>query len=97
MNGTLNVDTSALNNVGSNFTSIAQDVRDTYTKMQNTIRQLTGNDAWNTAASRAFLEKFESIRPEFERDLKSLEDLGPAVAAVANSYVDAEQENIGLM
>lgn len=97
MNGTLNVDTSALNSVGSNFTSVAEEVRATYTHMQNTIRQVTSNDAWNSEASRAFLEKFESIRPEFERDLQSLEDLGPAINNAANAYADAEQENISMM
>lgn len=97
MNGTLNVDTGALSNVGSNYTSIAQEVRETYTKMQNTIRQLTSNESWNTAAAKAFLEKFEQIRPEFEKDLQSLEDLGPAINSVANAYADAEQENMGRM
>lgn len=97
MNGTLNVDTSALSGVGGNFISVAEEVRATYTHMQNTIRQVTSNDSWNSEASRTFLEKFEAIRPEFERDLQSLEDLGPAINNAARMYEAVEQENIGMM
>ena len=82
MNGTLNVDTGSLNGVGNSISDVAAQVRDIYTKLQNTINAVTANDSWKGAASSAFLEKFEAIRPEFERDLASLEDLGPTIREV---------------
>ena len=97
MNGNLNVDTSALGNVGNNFTAVAEEVRDTYTHMKNTIEQVTANDSWRGAASEAFLQKYESIRPQFEQHLQQLEELGPAINATANTYADAEAENISMM
>ena len=69
MSGTLNVDTGSLNGVGNSISDVAAQVRDIYTKLQNTINAVTANDSWKGAASSAFLEKFEAIRPEFERDL----------------------------
>ena len=97
MSGTLNVDTSSLNGVGNSISDVAAQVRDIYTKLQNTINAVTANDSWKGAASSAFLEKFEAIRPEFERDLASLEDLGPTIREVASGYEAAEDDNVAMM
>lgn len=97
MNGNLNVDTGALGNVGNNFAAVAEDVRETYTHMKNTVEQVTANDSWRGAASDAFLQKFENIRPQFEQHLQQLEELGPAINVTANTYADAEAENISMM
>ncbi|MBQ4030648.1 MAG: WXG100 family type VII secretion target [Bacilli bacterium] len=97
MNGTLNVDTGSLNGVGNSISDVAAQVRDIYTKLQNTINAVTANDSWKGAASSAFLEKFEAIRPEFERDLASLEDLGPTIREVASGYEAAEDDNVAMM
>ena len=97
MSGTLNVDTSSLNGVGNSISDVAAQVRDIYTKLQNTINAVTANDSWKGAASSAFLEKFEAIRPEFERDLASLEDLGPTIKEVASGYEAAEDDNVAMM
>ena len=97
MNGTLNVDTGSLNGVGNSISDVAAQVRDIYTKLQNTINAVTANDSWKGAASSAFLEKFEAIRPEFERDLASLEDLGPTIKEVASGYEAAEDDNVAMM
>ena len=97
MNGNLNVDTSALGSVGNNFTAVANEVRETYNHMKNTIEQVTSQDSWSSDASRAFLEKYESIRPQFEQHLQQLEELGPTINATANTYADAEAENISMM
>ena len=97
MNGTLNVDTGSLNGVGNSISDVAAQVRDIYTKLQNTINAVTANDSWKGAASSAFLEKFEAIRPEFERDLASLEELGPTIREVASGYEAAEDDNVAMM
>ena len=97
MNGTLNVDTSNLSGVGNRITDVATAVREIYTNLHNTVDAVTANDSWKGAASSAFLEKFEAIRPEFEKDLASLEDLGPTIKSVANGYEEAEADNIGQM
>lgn len=97
MSGTLNVDTSSLNGVGNSISDVAAQVRDIYTKLQNTINAVTANDSWKGAASSAFLEKFEAIRPEFERDLASLEELGPTIREVASGYEAAEDDNVAMM
>ena len=95
--GDLNVDTGALGTVGSNFSDVASEVRETYTHMKNTIDAVTENNSWRGAASDKFLEKFNNIRPTFEQHLEQLEDLGPTINATANTYADAEAENISLM
>jgi WXG100 family type VII secretion target len=97
MNGTLNVDTSNLSGVGNKITNVAAAVREIYTSLHNTIDAVTANESWRGAASTAFLDKFEAIRPEFEKDLASLEDLGPTIVKVANGYEAAESDNVGLM
>ena len=95
--GSLNVDTSALNNVASNFSEVAAQVREIFTKMQGTIEQVTSNDSWQGDASRAFLDKFENIRPRFEQHLQQLEDLGPATQATSNGYATAEEDNVSMI
>ena len=97
MNGTLNVDTGSLTGVGSSITDVASQVRSIYTNLQNTINAVTANYSWKGAASSAFLEKFEQIRPEFERDLASLEELGPTIKEVASGYEAAEDDNVAMM
>ena len=97
MNGNLNVDTSALGNVGNNFTAVSEEVRETYTHMKNTIEQVTANDSWHGDASEKFFQKFDNIRPQFEQHLQQLEDLGPAINGTANTYADAEAENVSMM
>ena len=94
MNGNLNVDTSALNTVGRN---VANDVRSIFSQMQATVDQVTSNDSWSGEASRAFLEKFNNIKPRLETHLQQLEALGPAVNQTATSYSDAEADNVGMM
>ncbi len=94
MNGTLNVDTSNLAGVGGRVGDVAGSVREIYTNLTNTINAVTSNDSWKGAASSAFLEKFEAIKPEFERDLASLEELGPTIKQVASGYEEAEEANI---
>lgn len=95
MSGTLNIDTSNLTAVGTSITEVAASVRATYTNLTNTIQNVTANESWKGAASDAFLQKFEAIKPEFEADLASLEDLGPTIKEVANGYQTAEEENVG--
>ena len=97
MNGNLNVDTSELNTVGRNFTNVANDVRSIFSQMQATVDQVTSNDSWSGEASRAFLEKFNNIKPRLETHLQQLEALGPAVNQTATSYSDAEADNVGMM
>ena len=97
MNGNLNVDTSALNTVGRNFSNVANDVRSIFSQMQATVDQVTGNDSWSGEASNAFLEKFNNIKPRLETHLQQLEALGPAVNQTANSYADVEADNVGMM
>ena len=97
MNGNLNVDTSALNTVGRNCTNVANDVRSIFSQMQATVDQVTSNDSWSGEASRAFLEKFNNIKPRLETHLQQLEALGPAVNQTATSYSDAEADNVGMM
>lgn len=97
MNGNLNVDTLALNTVGRNFTNVANDVRSIFSQMQATVDQVTSNDSWSGEASRAFLEKFNNIKPRLETHLQQLEALGPAVNQTATSYSDAEADNVGMM
>jgi WXG100 family type VII secretion target len=97
MNGTLNVDTSTLSGVGGRISDVAASVRSIYTNLHNTVDAVTANDSWKGAASSAFLEKFEAIRPEFEKDLASLENLGPTIKTVAGGYEAAEDENVGMM
>ena len=97
MNGNLNVDTAALNNVANNFSEVAAQVREIFIKMQGTIEQVTSNESWQGEASRAFLEKFENIRPRFELHLQQLEDLGPATHATSNGYATAEEDNVGMI
>ena len=94
MNGTLNVDTSNLSGVGGRIGDVAASVRSIYTNLTNTVNAVTANDSWRGEASTTFLEKFEGIRPEFERDLASLEELGPTIKSVASGYEQAEAENV---
>ena len=97
MSGTLNVDTSNLSGVGGKISDVASSVREIYTNLHNTIDAVTANESWRDAASTAFLEKFETIRPEFEKDLASLEELGPTIKTVASGYETAEDDNVGMM
>lgn len=94
MSGTLNVDSTELNNVGRQIIDVAGNVRETYKSMQSIIEQVTSQDSWKGAASDAFIEKFENIRPTFEQDLQQLEDLGPALIGAANNYSEAEEQNV---
>lgn len=93
MSGNLNYDSEDLQNVGSNFTTVAQNVRDTYTNMKNTVEQVTANDSWKGLASEKFYQKFENIRPQFEKHLYQLEELGPVINEIANGYANTEEEN----
>lgn len=97
MNGSLNVDSSALNSVGNQFSSIANDVRGIFTQMERAIDQVTANDSWRGEASQAFLDKFLSIKPRLETHLQQLESLGPAVNKTAENYAAAEAENVGMI
>lgn len=97
MSGNLNVDTSALSSVGNSFTGVASDVRTIFGQMQATIDQVTSHDSWSGDASRAFLEKFNSIKPRLETHLQQLEALGPAVNQTSNNYAATESENVGMM
>ena len=96
-NGTLNVDTNALNRVGNQFTNVASDVRTIFTKMCATVDALTANDSWRGEASTAFLDKFLQIKPRLETHLQQLEALGPAVNKTADNYAATEAENVGIM
>lgn len=97
MNGNLNVDTSTLNSVGNNFSTVASDVRGIFTEMIRIIEQVTSHESWTGEASRTFLEKFNGVKPTFEKHLQELEDLGPAVNQTATNYSDTEAENVGMM
>ncbi len=97
MSGNLNVDTATLSNVGSNFTNVATDVRSIFSDMQRTVDQVTSHESWSGDASRAFLEKFNNIKPRLEGHLQELEALGPAVNQTATNYADTEAENVGMM
>ena len=94
MSGSLNISTSELNSVGNNISSVAADVRSIYTNMNSTIDAVTSNDSWSGEASKSFLEKFNSIKPSFEKHLEELEALGPALNTSSNTYSDAEAENV---
>ncbi|MBR2828716.1 MAG: WXG100 family type VII secretion target [Bacilli bacterium] len=94
MTGSLNISTGELNTVGNNISSVASDVRGIYTTMCSTINQVTSNQAWNSEASKSFVEQFDQIRPSFEKHLEELEALGPSLNQTSNSYADAEQENV---
>ena len=97
MDRTLNVDSEALRSVGGKLIEVAGSVREIYTNLGNTVNAVTSNSSWSGAASSAFLEKFEAIKPEFEKDLGSLEQLGPKVIEVANSYEATEADNVAGM
>ncbi len=94
MGGTLNVDTSNLTAVGNSIIEVAAAVRAIYTNMTNTINAVTSNESWKGAASETFLQKFDAIRPEFERDLASLEELGPTINEVSGNYQTTEEDNV---
>ena len=94
MSETLNVDSEELSNTGSNVTDISANVHKTYNEFKDIVEQVTSNESWKGAASAAFLEKFESIRPTFEQDLQQLEDLGPTLISIANEYSEAEERNV---
>lgn len=96
-NGTLNVDTNALNTVGNQFTNVAGEVRTIFTQMNATVDAVTANDSWRGEASTAFLDKFNQIKPRLETHLQQLEALGPAVNKTASNYASAEAENVGIM
>lgn len=94
---TLNIDTSSLASVASSLIEVANAVRQTYTEFYKTVETVTGNDSWKGAASDAFLNKFEAIRPEFERDLEALEKLGPTFNTIAGRYEETEEGNVTSM
>ena len=97
MNGNLNYDSGKLQNVGNNFTTVAQDVRATFTNMIKTVDQVTANESWKGLASEKFLQKFENIRPQFEEHLQKLEELGPVINEIATGYSNVEEENASMM
>jgi len=90
---TLNIETTSLTGIGNSLTEVGSMVRDTYTNLTKTINAVTANDSWKGEASETFLNKFENLRPEFEKDLDSLEKLGPAIKQIAGNYADQEAEN----
>ncbi len=90
----LNVDSYALNSVGTQIQAVSEDVRTIYQSMQDIIEQVTSNDSWKGAASDSFFEKFNNIKPTFEQHLQQLEELGPTLMGVANNYSEAEENNI---
>lgn len=94
MNGSLSINTGELNTVGNNISEVASQVRAIYTSMRNTIDQVTSNDSWRGEASKSFLDRFDSIRPSFEKHLEELEALGPALSKSSTTYSDAEAENV---
>ena len=95
MGGTLNIDTSNLRSVGNSLKEVAENVNTTYGNVKNTVNNVTANESWKGAASDAFLEKFEGLRPVLEEDLRQLTDLGPTLIGVADGYQSTEEENVG--
>ena len=95
MGGTLNVDTSNLTSVGNSLSEVAENVNTTYGNLKNTVNNVTAKESWKGEASDKFLEKFESLRPILEEDLRQLTDLGPTLVSVADGYQSTEEENVG--
>lgn len=95
MNGTLNISTSDLHNVGNQISGTSAEVERIFEKMDAEVANVTSSNAWSGAASAAFLNKFEASKKIIREDLIQLAALGPAVQKVAQTYANAEEENVG--
>jgi len=91
------VDSDALTRVGNEIKSVSDEVEGNYNTMKGIINQVTASDSWKGEASTTFLDTFEKIRPEFEKHLTELADLGPTILEVCNGYTRTEEENVSML
>ncbi len=90
----LGVETSALNSVGNNMTTVADETRTIFENIEKEVETITSHDAWAGDSSNAFRDIFTEIKPRVLKNLDELKALGPALTKTSTTYSDAEAENV---